>query len=208
MCIISLGVSLGVLGGTLATALALDLGVAAAGAAIAGGVVSTVAGVQEAKQRQAQAEYMAEVQDKNARLAARQAEQVGMQADNERQQLRNKMLLASGQARSSYAAGGVVLGAGSAADYEADIADAYDMDSRNLEYDIAMRQWKLRVESGNATDQGNLYRAQASAYQSSVGTSLLSGMFNTGASALKGGVSIMDTWDRTGGVTWKGFGNG
>lgn len=199
MCIISLSVGLGAsLGIGLGTALALDLGLAAAGAAIAGGVVSTVAGVQEAQQRQAQAEYMAEVQDKNAKLAARQAEQVGMQADNERQQLRNRMLLASGQARSSYAAQGVVLGQGSAADYEADIADAYDMDSRNLDYDIAMRQWKLRVESGNATDQGALYRAQASAYQQSQTTSLLSGMFNTGASALKSGSDLMEIGNRGG----------
>lgn len=174
MCILSIS-----LGTTLGTVLAITAGVAATAAAVTGGVVSTVAGVQEAQNRQAQAEYMAEVEAKNAKLAARQAEQIGMQADNERQELRNKMLLASGQARSSYAAQGVVLGAGSAADYEADIADAYDMDSRNLDYDVAMRQWKLRVEAGNATDQGSLYKAQASAYQSSVGTSLLSGMFGT-----------------------------
>jgi hypothetical protein len=179
MCILST-----VLGTTLGTVLGVTLAAATIGTAVAGGVVATVAGVQEAKNRQAEAEYMAEVQEKNAKLAARQAEQVGMQADNERQQLRNRMLLASGQARSSYAANGVVLGAGSAADYEADIADAYDMDSRNLEYDVAMRQWKLKVEAGNATDQASLYRAQASAYQSSQTTSLLSGMFNTGANTL------------------------
>ena len=179
MCILSIS-----LGTSLATALAVGLGVAGTAAAIAGGVVGTVAGVQDAKNKQAQAEYMAEVQEKNARLAARQAEAVELQGNQERQQLRTKMLLASGQARSSYAAQGVVLGAGSAADYEADIADAYDLDSRNLDYDIAQKRWKLQVESGNATDQGTLYRAQASAYQSSVGTSLLSGMFNTFGNAM------------------------
>lgn len=179
MCILSIS-----LGAGLTTALAVGLGVAATAAAVTGGVVGTVASVQQAKQQQAQAEYMAEVQEKNAKLASRQAEQVGLQGDQERQQLRTKMLLASGQARSSYAANGVVLGAGSAADYEADIADAYDLDSRNLDYDIAMRQWKLRVEAGNASDQGALYKAQANAYQSSVGTSLLSGMFNTTANTI------------------------
>lgn len=189
MCIIS--TILGIAGASLATTLAVGLAEVGATAGIIGGVVSTVAGVQEAQNRAQQAQMMADVQEKNSVLAARQAEQVGMQGDQERQQLRTKMLLASGQARSSYAANGVVLGQGTPSDYEADIADAYDLDSRNLDYDIAMRQWKLRVEAGNASDQASLYRAQASAYQASAGTSLLSGAFSTLGSGLSGASSIL-----------------
>jgi hypothetical protein len=204
MCILSttLGLSLGL---GLGTTLALALSEVAVVGGVVGGVVSTVAGVQQAQQQQAQAEYMASVEEKNAKLAARQAEQIGLQGDQERQQLRTKMLLASGQARSSYAANGVVLGRGSAADYEADIADAYDLDSKNLDYDIAMRQWKLRVEAGNATDQASLYKAQASAYQQSQTTSLLSGMFNTVGGAAKGIGSYAELGEKRG--VWETLSN-
>ena len=205
MCIITLSV----LGGALGTALGVGAAVAAdvgLAAGIAGGVVSTVAGIQEAQNRAAQAEYMADVEKKNSILAARQAEQVGLQGDQERQQLRTRMLLASGQARSHYAASGVVLGAGTEADYEADIMDAYDLDSRNLNYDIAQRQWKLRVEAGNASDQAALYKAQANAYQASVGTSLLSGMFNTVGSGLSGAASGLMVGERLGGFSLGGGG--
>lgn len=171
---------------------ALGLGTLALGGAVAGGVMSTVSGIQNAQMQEEQAEYMASVEAQNRKLALRQAEAVDVQGNQERASLRNSMLQTKGEARNAYAASGVVLGSGSSADYEADIADAYDLDSRNLEYDIASRKWKLQVEAANSATQASLYRAQASGYRSSRTTSLLGGLLGTAgnsASALGGAIS-------------------
>lgn len=164
----------------LGTALAVTMGTLAA----AGSVVSTVMGVQQLGQAEAAAKYQADLSEQNRKLALRQAEAVDVQGNQERNQLRLKMLDTKGEARNAYAAGGVVLGSGSSADYEADIADAYDLDSRNLEYDIASRKWKLQLEANNSANQAALYRAQAGSYRSSRTPSLLGGVFGSAGSAL------------------------
>lgn len=183
----------------LGTALAITLGTVAA----AGGVVSIVAGVQQANQAADAAKYQADLAEQNQRLALRQAEQTDLQGNQERNQLRLQMLDAKGEARNAYAASGVVLGSGSSADYEADIADAYDLDSRNLEYDIASRKWKHQVEAANYASQAALYNAQAAGYKSSKTTSLLGGIFNTtssvlgsAASGFLAGSKVSDVWGK------------
>lgn len=190
-----LGATAFTIGSTSVSWGALGLGALAVGGAVAGGVTSIVSGVQNAKMQEAQAEYMAEMEAENAKTAARQAEALELQGNQERSQLHGKMLQTKGDARASYAAGGVVLGAGSSADYEADIADAYDLDSRNLNYDIASKKWKLQVQANNAANQSALYKAQAGGYKSQQTTSILSGIFNNignTASALGGAVSASD----------------
>lgn len=160
--------------GAVAT-VAADLAVTGA---IAGGVIGIVGGVQQAEQQKQMAEFQAEQEAENAQLARREAEAIKVQGDQEKRQLRQRMLLQRSSARTGFAASGVVLGAGSTLDYEADIADAYDMDSRNLDYDIASRQWQKQVAAANATDQSRMYRRQASAAESSKTTSLLGGVFS------------------------------
>ena len=190
-----LGATAFTIGSTSVSWGALGLGALAVGGAVAGGVTSIVSGVQNAKMQEAQAEYMAEMEAENAKTVARQAEALDLQGNQERAQLHGKMLQTKGEARASYAAGGVVLGAGSSADYEADIADTYDLDSRNLNYDIASRKWKLQVQANNAANQSALYKAQAGGYRSQQATSILSGTFNTvgnTANALGGAVSVSD----------------
>ena len=184
---------------SLATALAITMGTVAA----AGGVVSIISGIQQADQAADAAEYQADIANQNRKLALRQAEQTDIQGNQERTQLRLQMLDAKGEARNAYAASGVVLGSGSSADYEADIADAYDLDSRNLEYDIASRKWKLQVEAANYANQASLYNAQAAGYKSSKTTSLLGGIFNTTSSVLSSAASgflagnkISDAWNK------------
>ena len=171
---------------------AVGLGALAIGGAVAGGITSVVSGIQNAQMQEAQAEYMAQVEAENAKTAARQAEAIDLQGNQERASLRNKMLQTKSEARNAYAAGGVVLGAGSTADYEADVADAYDLDSRNLNYDIKSKKWKLQVSANNSANQSALYRAQAGGYRSQKTTSLLSGTFNAignAASAFGGAIS-------------------
>ncbi len=160
--------------------------------AIAGGVLSTVSSVQQAEQAQEQAEFQASIERENAKLAAIEAENIELQANQDRHQLRLKMLASKGEARASYAAGGVVLGAGSAADYEADIADAYDLDKRNLNYDIAQKQWQAKVQSVNASNQASLYTAQAHGFGQQKATAALSGVFNTVTDTVQAGVSALN----------------
>lgn len=177
---------------------ALGLGTLALGGAMAGGVMSTVSGIQNAQMQEEQANYMAAVEEQNRKLALRQAEAIDVQGNQERASLRNSMLQTKGEARNAYAAGGVVLGSGSSADYEADIADAYDLDSRNLEYDIASRKWKLQVEAANSASQASLYRAQASGYRSSRTTTLLGGLFSTAGNSANALGSAVDTSSKLG----------
>lgn len=164
--------------------------------ALVGGIVSTVGGVQQAEQQKQMAEFQAEQEAENARLARREAEAIKVQGDQEKQQLRQRMLLQRSSARTGFAASGVVLGAGSTLDYEADIADAYDMDSRNLDYDIESRQWQKQVAAANATDQSRMYRRQASAAESSKTTSLLGGVFNTIKDTVSTGFSTYGTMNK------------
>ena len=89
------------------------------------------------------------------------------------------MMQTKGTGRAQYAAGNVVLGSGTPNDYEADIADAYDLDMRNLDYDIASRSWQSKVQAVSASNQAALYRTQAKAYGQQKTTSLLSGTLGT-----------------------------
>jgi hypothetical protein len=177
---------------SLVGAIAIGVGeIAIAGAAI-GGTLATVSAVQQAQAAQEQAEFQASIERENAKLAAVEAENIDLQANQDRQQLRLKMLASKGEARASYAAGGVVLGSGSAADYEADIADAYDLDKRNLNYDVAQKQWQAKVQSVNASNQASLYTAQAHGFGQQKATAALSGVFNTVTDTVQAGVGALN----------------
>lgn len=199
MCLISAIAGLGT-----AWAITEAVVVGAVGAAV-GGIVSTVGAVQQAKTAQAQAQYQADMAKENARIASRQAENIDLQANQERNQLRLRMLAQKGDARTGYASQGVVLGSGSSADYEADIADAYDLDTKNLEYDIANRKWQMKVQAANYENQSAMYSSQADAYGRQAGTSLLSGAFGTIGSTLGAAVSTGMTASR---ITKTSFGSG
>ena len=175
MCFLSVGLGLA----TSATAGAIVASSVAETAAIAGGILGTVGAAQQAASQQAAAEYQAGVERENARLAARQAENEGLQGNQELAQLRQKMVATSAAGKTGYASQGVVLGSGTTSDYEADIADAYDLDRRNLEYDIATRKYQLKVEAANRQTQANIYDAQASQYGKTGTMSLLTGSFGT-----------------------------
>ena len=177
---------------SLVGAIAIGVGEIAIAGAVAGGTLATVSAVQQAEAAQEQAGFQASIERENAKLAALEAENINLQANQDRQQLRLKMLASKGEARASYAAGGVVLGSGSAADYEADIADAYDLDKRNLNYDVAQKQWQAKVQSINASNQASLYAAQAHGFGQQKATAALSGVFNTVTDTVQAGVGALN----------------
>jgi hypothetical protein len=150
-----------------------------AGLVVAGGVVGTVGAVQAAEEDKAMADFQAEQAAENMRLSFREAEAIDIQGNQKLKQMRLEMLSQKSAARTGFAASGVVLGAGTTADYEADIADAYDSDSRNLKFDIATQKWVKQVEGTNYADQGTMFRARSKAASRGRTTSLLSGVFKT-----------------------------
>lgn len=171
--------------------------------ALASGIVNTVSGVQSANANAAYAEqmgaasqYQAELEAANARRENLLAANVEKQGDQERLQLRLNMLDQLGKGRAAYGAAGVVLGSGSPADFEADVADAYDLDRRNLDYDIANRAYQHRMGAYNSTIQSGLLRQQSERYgdqadnfRTQAATSLVGGIFNTVSDTVKSGVT-------------------
>lgn len=175
MCLIS-GLATTVTVGTVLADVFLTL---AAVGAVSGGAMGIVSGVQQAQNAQAQADYQSKVAEQNARMAQREAEAIELQGNQDRAQLRLKAMDSLSSGRAGYAGNGVVLGQGTAADYEADVLDAYDLDRRNLDYDIASRAWQKQVGAYNSQTQSELYSAQASVYGQQATTSLIGGVFNT-----------------------------
>lgn len=148
-------------------------------AAIVGGILNTIGQQRQLEEQEAQAEFYARQEAENARLARREAEAIGIMAQQEEKQLEMKRRAQLGSARVTYASSGVVLGSGVSADYEADIADAYGLDADNLRYDIESRQWQKRVAAANSADQGAMYQYQADNFAARKTPSLLSGVFST-----------------------------
>ncbi len=168
--------------------------------ALVGGIVSTVGAVQQAEEQKAMADFQAEQEAENARLARKEAEAIEVMGNQEKLQLRQKMLAQKSSGRVGFASGGVVLGSGTTLDYEADIADAYDSEARNLDYDIKSRKWQKQVQAANATDQSAMYRAQARAAERSKTTSLFSGIFNTFSDTAQAGMKASEYRRKAGGL--------
>ena len=195
MCIISISTALGT---SLATAIGVSVsagtataigatvigvsavaGVVSIGAAIAGGVLGTVSSMQAAEAQKQQAKFQASQAEENARLSYRHAEHIELQANQKRAALLMESQQKRGAARAGFAANGVVLGSGVTADYEADIANAYDLDLKNYNYDVASQAWQAKVQGVNEANSVALYRAQAEMYGQQKTTSLLGGLIGT-----------------------------
>jgi hypothetical protein len=169
---------------TESTAIAIGattIGLAAVGTATAG-TLSTIQAVQQADAQADAAKHQAEVEQQNARMSARRAERIGMEADQKRAALLREHQQALGTGRAGYAASGVVLGSGVTLDYEADVADMLDLDMRNLNYDVESQQWQHRVEAVNHRNQAAMYKAQEQGYKQKKTSALVGGIVSTVAS--------------------------
>lgn len=152
-----------------------------------GGIISAIGAYQNAEDNRQVAKFQAAQEAENARLAQKEAEAIGVMGYQELLQVRQKMQAQKSAGRTGYASSGVVIGSGTALDYEADIADAYDSDIRNLEYDIASRKWQKQVAAANHLEQERVYLLQKENARRSKTTSLLSGLFG----AFGGGIQDM-----------------
>ena len=161
---------------------------------MAGGIISTIGAYQNAEDNRQTAKLQAEQEAENVRLARKEAEAIGIMGYQEELQVRRKMQTQRSAGRTGYASSGVVLGSGTALDYEADIADAYDSDIRNLEYDIASRKWQKQVEAANHSEQESVYLLQKKNAQRSKTTSLLSGIFGSFGGGIQDMKSAKGLW--------------
>ena len=195
MCILTLSALLGI-GGVTAASIGSALGASGtaatvvgvgalaaetigAAATIGGGIASTIGGIQQQKAIAAQADFQAEVAEQNAKMAGQSAETNELQANQKRLALYNRMQQMQGNMRADFAGRGVVLGSGTPADYDADLADSYDLDKRNLNYDTATRTWQYRVEEASNRQQADLYRAQAKGARSLIPGVAAGGLLST-----------------------------
>lgn len=117
----------------------------------------TAAVLQQKKQDKANAK----IAEANAREAMRHAENIDLQADQERLQLRLKAQQAAGKQRASTAASGIMLGSGTSSAQAADLASAFDLDMKNLNYDIASRVWQQQMKSAEFQNQANKLKTNA-----------------------------------------------
>ena len=132
-------------------------------------VISASAATAQAFQQKRQDKANAKIAEANANAALRHAYNIDRQADQERLQLRLKALQKIGQTRAGTAASGFLLGSGTANSKEADIASAFDLDMRNLNYDIASRVWQQKMRSAEYRNQASAYRAGAKGFGRKVG---------------------------------------
>lgn len=202
MCFLSVSLALGT---SIATTVGLSVSASAAtaigattiiggAAAIAGtaaaGVVGTVSAAQQADQQAALAKSQAQIEEQNALMANRRAQRIDMEANQRRVALLRESQQTLGTARAGYAASGVVLGSGVTLDYEADVADVFDLDMRNLDYDVKSQQWQQRVQATNHSNQALMYRTQAQNYADSKTGIILKGAFETTADTVKTAFSV------------------
>ena len=155
MCIVTSSVT--VAGITMTAAMANTLITGAALAAVAG--TAAVAGSYAQKQS---ASYNKRIAEVNAKAAQDYAKSIEAQGEWKHRKLATESLLEFGKARTGYAAAGVALGAGTPNDYEADIADAYELDSRQLDFDIQSQKYQALMQGADYYNQSKLHGMEAS----------------------------------------------
>ena len=133
----------------------------------------------------AAAKYNAEQSAENAKIAQQQAASAIDQGEAQKNAVRLKLADMRAQGRTGYAAGNVALGAGSPADYEADLALRTQVDLDTIDTNTAMEAWGLRTQAVDASNQSTLQRMQAS-NATSAGYMGAAGSLLSGASTVAG----------------------
>lgn len=164
--------------------------IASAVMAVASAAASAVSSAQQSRTQKKMADFQEDVARNNAEMANRHANNIERQADQRRMALRRNMLQQQGTARAGYASQGVVLGSGVVLDYEADIANAYDLDLRNLNYDVASKAWQTRVEGTGQMNQSKLHAVEAKAYNRQMLFNLLGAQGTIGSTAAGGAAQV------------------
>jgi len=148
---------------------------------IIGGIVGAsllgTAAVYTSEAQKHSAAYNSRIAEVNAKAAKDYANSIEAQGEWKHKKLATESLLEFGKARTSYAAAGVALGAGTPNDYEADIADAYELDSRQLDYDIQSQKYQALMQGADYYNQSKLHSLEASQAKSMMPINIMTGGF-------------------------------
>lgn len=138
---------------------ALALGLTLAGTAIdtVGRIKAGKAEKKAGEAEQRAAESQAGISDYNAAVADLQAKDAVERGKIESDKFRTRTRALVGEQRTSFAAGNVDVGFGSAVDVQADAAMLGELDALTVQTNAAREAWGFRVE---ATDQRNRARVQ------------------------------------------------
>lgn len=144
------------------------------------GSVSNATAKQQAAAAQAEM-YNAQsrIAENNADISRQQSEQVLAQAQDEKDELSKKVNSMTAMGRTNYAAGNVLLGSGSPANWEDSVAAEAAEDQTQIDYNASLKQWAYN-------NQANQYDAQSSIYNNSASNTRKSGWWDFGTSLLSG----------------------
>jgi len=137
---------------------------------------------QQGKAQQQAANYQADIEDRNAKLAMRQAEDATARGAQEELNLRRQTAKLKGSQIAAIGASGGDL-SGSAIDLLTDTAHQSELDAANIRYNSQRERWGYEVQASNHRGQANAYRAAASNAKKA-GTMGAVGSLLTGATSL------------------------
>lgn len=154
---------------------------------------------EQKKASDAALDYNRAVAEANAKSADDYARSIAQQGEWEKRRLALEYMQKEGQARTQYAAAGVALGSGTAADYMADIADAYDLDSRQLDYDIRSRVYQAKVQGANFRNEAGLYAVQRANTSRTMNGQMIAGLGSGLSTGLSAGFAAYGAFGGAGG---------
>lgn len=165
-------------------------------ASVAATGVSVMGAVQSGKQASAQMEYQSKINNNNAILADRQAEDALARGQEEERKHRIKLGLYQGQQINAFASNGVTVDSGTPLDVLGDSAETGELEALTIRNNAARESWGYRVQAGN-------YRSSAGLNSSAAQNAITSGYTSGFSSALAGAGSVADRW-----YTYNRYGSG
>ena len=185
MCIItSIATALGV------STAAVWAGVASAAATAISTTLGVVGNVQQAKATQAQYNYQAQVDRRNAQIAQQNADQKRQEGIEEARQQRIRTLQAVGSQQAAMAANGIDISSGTALDIIGDTAATGELDALTTMYNSETEARAFEYQSNNFKNQSNLdILSGQNAYRAG-----MTNAASAGFGGLSDGISVASKW--------------
>lgn len=165
-----------------------DFGISALVTSIVATVVSTTMGVvgsvQQAKSTQAQYNYQAEVNRRNAKVAQANADQKRQEGIEESRMQRMKTLQKIGSQQAAMAANGIDISSGTALDIVEDTSAMGELDALTTRYNAETQAQAYEQQANNFSNQANLdVFAGQNAYKSGMINAVGQGFQGLGSAA-------------------------
>lgn len=127
---------------------------------------SSVAGYNEGKLQKKQFEYQAQIMDNSAQTARWMADNAAARGNAAQEEQRQRVSRVEGAGRAAYGASGVVIGKGSALDWQQDLQVQAEYDRSKIQYNADMEAWGYNNQAQNdQTAASNFRLAGKNAYK-------------------------------------------